>query len=186
MESQSKKIVDDILSRNLSVGNFYDINSKFRNIILPQLNERSVIGKGGTATTYIVENGKFVVKEGNVCTRQGNVQTYCNDVKKLINGERMIVIPSGDNFRYILPNFLSEAVIGAIFNDINVSIHLGQITSTYILLDKNDNPSVYFIMPRYYPISPSTMTPLGVLYLLFQVSTALLAAQESSLRFTYR
>ena len=184
MENQSKKIVDNVLSRNLSVRDFYDINDNFRNRILPQLNERNLIGKGGTAKTYGV--GQYVVKKANVCYRQGVLQTYCNDVKKLINGERMIVIPSGDNFQYILPNFLSEAVIGAIFNDINVSINLAQIIATYILLDENKNPSIYFLMHRYIPLSSNgvlnpIITPLGVLYLLFQASTALLAAQETFL-----
>ena len=184
MENQSKKIVDNVLSRNLSVRDFYDKNDWFRNRILPQLTEQNLIGQGGTAKTYGI--GQYVVKEANVCYRQGVLQTYCNDVKKLINGGRMIVIPSGDNFQYILPNFLSEAVIGAIFNDINVSINLAQIVNTYILLDENKNPSIYFVMPRYIPLSSNgvlnpIITPLGVLYLLFQASTALLAAQETFL-----
>ena len=186
MENQSKKIVDNVLSRNLSLRDFYDTNNNFKNIILPQLNERNLIGQGGTGRVFQIQGGQFVVKEANVCYRKGKLEPYCNDVKKLINGERMIVIPSGDNFRYILPNFLSEAVIGAIFNDINVSINLGQITATYILLDEQRNPSIYFLMPRYSSIFRNrqlnpVITPLGVLYLLFQASTALLAAQESFL-----
>ena len=186
MENQSKKIVNNILDKNLSIGDFADVTGWFRNRILPQLNERNLIGQGGTAKTYAVERGQYVVKEANVCYRKGKLESYCNDVKKLIDGERMIVIPSGDNFQYILPNFLSEAVIGAIFNDINVSINLGQIIATYILLDENNNPSVYFLMRRYVPLSTndqlnSIVTPLGILYLLFQASTALLAAQETFL-----
>ena len=184
MESQSKKVVDDVLSRNLSVRNFVDNSGWFRNTILTQINEKNLIGEGGTGRIFLVDG--IVVKEANVCYQKGRLENYCNDVKKLVNGEAMIVIPSGDNFRYILPNFLSEAVIGAIFKDINVSINLAQTLATYILLDQNHNPSVYFLMPRYIPISShgqlnSIMTPLGVLYLLFQASTALLAAQETFL-----
>ena len=67
-----------------------------------------------------------------------------------------------------------------------VSINLAQIIATYILLDENKNPSIYFLMHRYIPLSSNgvlnpIITPLGVLYLLFQASTALLAAQETFL-----
>jgi hypothetical protein len=194
MERQSKIIVDNVMARNLSIRNFYDIGENFRNVYYPQLIEENLIGGGYTGKAFLVEGGTMVIKQSNACYTQGVLELYCNDVKKLISGENMIIIPSGDNFRYILPNFLSEAIIGAIFNEFNISINLAQTVGTYILFDNLKNPVVYFLMPRYQSIFVKNpinrqeinpvITPLGILYLLFQASTGLLAAQEI-FRFTH-
>ena len=101
----------------------------------------------------------------------------------------MTLIPSQNKFRYLLPNLLSEAVIGMIFEESKISVHFGGILGTFILL-QNNQPNVYNVMQAYKPLSknkilnPVFTNPFHYIFLLFQISTALLNAQEK-FKFTH-
>ena len=201
MNNQPQRIYEAINNRQLDIYHFHDTNNIFLNTLYSQM--KTVIAKGGVGKVYLVEKGKYIVKESAPCYYDvPQLIPYCDDIKKLIDGIPIILIPSGNTYpvkqdtgnqlpkyRYILPNLLSEAVIGMIFSSSHISVHLGGILGTFILLDK-DKPSVYNIMNTYTPIernnklNPVFSKPVDYLYLLFQVSTALLDTQEKY-RFTH-
>lgn len=188
MNNQPQRIYEAINKRELSIYDFHDTNNIFLNTLYSQM--QTAIAKGAVGKVYLVEQGKYVVKESAPCYYDvPQLIPYCQDIQKLIEGKPMILIPSGNKYRYILPNLLSEAVIGMIFSVSNISVHLGGILGTFILLDKN-KPSVYNIMNTYMPIeknkilNPVFSKSVDYLYLLFQVSTTLLNAQEK-FRFTH-
>ncbi len=178
--SQPKKIINSLLNRNLNVNEFYDNDQSFYQGIYSQLNENNLIGKGVTGKVYLIEGGKYVVKEAGVCYSDEQVLIpYCNDLLKITNNP-FIIIPSASNFRYILPNLLSEGIIGMIFKEKNM-VSFSKIYMTMILFDK-EIPTVYFVMPTYEPIiNNKKVTPLTFLYLIFQVAYGLLQAQEKFL-----
>ncbi len=181
MQSQPKRIINSLLQRNLNIEEFYDNDQSFYQGIYSQLNENNLIGKGVTGKVYLIENGKYVVKEAGVCYSNEQVLIpYCNDLLQITKNVPMILIPSASNYRYILPNLLSEGIIGMIFKENNMT-NFSKIYMTIILFEQ-EIPTVYFVMPTYESvINNPKVTPLTFLYLLFQVSYGLLQAQENFL-----
>lgn len=165
------------------------------------LNTRKRIGSGAVGYTYLIEvdNKKYVLKANDPCSSDGEIlKTYCDDVKNLFfNGFKLI--QSIEKTRYILPNLINEALIGIFIgtlenekkNEIE-SINFAKTTGVFI---KNPNrPEVFTTMDLYEPFIQWTPTirfndklnfePKHYLYLLFQISHALLQAQEKY-RFTH-
>lgn len=185
MSNQPARIINALEEGNLSINDFNETNNDFVNSIYLGLSPENLIAVGGVGKVYIV--GDYVVKEATPC--QSNLPQllpYCTDVQDLVFGKPITIIPSGDKFRYILPNLLSEATIGMLFKESQISINFSEILASFILVE-DDKPSVYFIMPLYRPIytgsllDSSLSDPLSYLYLLFQVSSALMASQEKFL-----
>lgn len=188
LTDQPAKVLKAINNRQLNIYNFHDDKNVFLNTLYSQM--KTVIGSGGVGKVYLVQNGKYVVKESAPCYYDlPQLVPYCNDIKELLENKPMTLIPSGKKYKYLLPNLLSEAVIGMIFEETQVSIHVSGVLGSFILLEK-DKPSVYNILNTYTPIekkgilNPIFSKPADYLYLLFQVSTALLNTQER-FRFTH-
>ena len=151
MSNQPRQIVKAINNYSLNINNFHDINNNFLNTIYSQMN--NVIGSGAVGKVYLVENGQYVVKESSPCYYDlPQLIPYCTDIIQLIQGNPLLLIPSGKKYRYILPNLLSESVIGMIFEISSISVHFSGILGTFILLDNNNQPTVYNIMNAYTPI----------------------------------
>lgn len=187
MSDQPAKVVNAVMKGQLKINDFHDTDNSFLNTLYSQMNSNNLIGSGGVGKVYLV--GKYVIKEATPClSNLPQLKPYCNDLKTLVEGNPLVIIPYGKKNRYILPNLLSEGIIGMFFKESEISIHLSGILGTFILVNKGE-PSLYFVMERYFPIFQNKLNsmfthPLHYLYLLFQVSSGLLESQQN-FRFTH-
>lgn len=198
--SQVDRLIHATIYKKLNIKNFHD-QSEFTNRLYNQMKDKNLIGMGGVGKVYLVENGKYVIKQASPCYRTGSaLQQYCDDLKLSILNNEFLLIPSGDNkVRYILPNLLSEVLIGVFMTDlVNKldSINFSRTISSLIIMDKNNMPSVYLVLDAHKKIIQRILnnktnkweniidpememnTPREFMLLLFQTAHAILQAQE--------
>jgi len=200
MANQVDRIISNTNNLTLNIKDFHD-ETEFNIRIFNQMNKKNLIGRGFFGSAYLVEDGKYVVKEIKPCNRR-ELKSYCDNLKKLIRGNEITTIPSAKGkIRYLMPNLLSEIVIGMFMgkmNDTLESINFTKVVSSFYLL-RNGNVEIYIVLEahekiiekainfdtqqEYKIINPNMMmkTPLQYLYFLFQVSHALMQAQEKYL-----
>lgn len=177
---QTQNIIKNLENRSLKYNDFNSIER--RREILSSLSRRNLLGRGAVGNVYRV--GGYAVKEVSPCRakKDSALYKYCEDLKKTKNKE-FPKIPGGNGkHRYMLPNLFSETVLGMVLGK-EISF-----TPTYNSYLRGDN--VYIVMQAQNTvISGGRLNPLlnntkSLLYLLFQVSHALLTAQQKY-RFTH-
>lgn len=174
MLTQHEIIVQKVKNATLSVNDFID-----ETIEEFQIDE--LVGKGAIGSVYVAKDRRYVIKETAPCHFDFPVfHRYCEDLKKAVE-EDFTKIPSGKKHRYLMPNLLSEAVIGMFFNG---AINFTPTLSAYLFEDTESNPEVYSVMPNLTPlITKNILNPVfndyfQYYFLFLQVASGLLAAQE--------
>ena len=171
-----KKLLLDKLTKNKLTVDDFDVRDDFTNYIVTQMKNTPItIGKGGVGKVYFIDN-TYVVKKSMPCIAdtKSKLYQYCQDIKHLKNN-LVQVIPGGNGKQnYILPNLLSEIMVGTILDDIHFSN-----TITSMILEKDDDLDVYIVMHKYNPINTFNFTLKNIYYMLFQVAFTLLNAQKT-------
>ena len=99
-------LLDQIKNHKLKLNDFNMDNPLINNVIA-KFYKNEVIGKGAVGKVYMIDN--YVIKNINPCqvSRNKPLYQYCKDI--LILGKNKIpFIPTGNKYRYILPNLLTE------------------------------------------------------------------------------
>lgn len=173
-------LLNKLLNKNLTLDDF-DLRNNFTNYIVRQMRKHQLtIGKGVVGKVYYIDD-TYVVKQVTPCkfSKDNPLYKYCQDIKEL--DDRLIqLIPSGNNqHRYILPNLLSEIVIGAILGEFDIGFSK---THASMILEEHDDLSIYIVMNKLNPMPQITKT--NIYYVLFQVAHSIMNAQQKY-RFTH-
>src|SRR4029078_4945284 len=99
-------MLNKIKNGTLTIKDF-DQRNQLTNYIINHLSTLKLVNKGTVGKVY--EIGQYVVKQIRPCIKKNN--RYCTDLYKPI-----YAIPSSSTFRYVIPNLLSEIVIGTMIN----------------------------------------------------------------------
>lgn len=170
-----KKILLDKLTSNKLTLDDFDLQNTFTNYIISQMKKHHMtIGKGVVGKVYYIDN-TYVVKRIMPCKfdKKNELYKYCQDIKNLDN--RLIqLIPSGNGkYRYILPNLLSEVMIGTILGNFD---HGFSTTHASMILEEHDDLSIYIVINKLNPML--TLTNKNIYYVLFQVAHSIMNAQQ--------
>jgi hypothetical protein len=139
--------------------------------LISQLTPENLIGGGAVGKVYAIDD--VVVKQVLPCLADPDkpLYQYCSAFLE----DRFYLIPGGrGKFRYILPNLLSEIVIGMIVS-VRFPDGYGK-TLAGLLVQEGQEISVYVIMERLNVIQPEDYTSKNFTLLVYQVAAALLAA----------
>ena len=166
-------------SRKLNISDFSNIDKAVTKQILDSLKPENLIGKGAVGRVYLVDQ-KYVVKEVSPCVADPNskLYEYCADILKI--KDQIPNIPGGDGkTRYILPNLLSEILIGMIQGE-NISFTR---TIGSILSESKDEVKVYIVMEYNKPLVKDKKINMDMdtqqfLIFLFQISHGLYTSQQ--------
>lgn len=174
---QVRKIIKNLNSGKLTLDDFTNKDLQIN------LNEARMIGKGAVGKVYL--SGDKVVKEIQPCNAAEDkpLYKYCTSVLKLDNN--IPKIPGGfGKIRYSLPNLLSEISIGMILGKMVESPHFTKTTNSnivdrkdfYIVMEAHQNTVINRQLNPKLLLTPNN--PKTFIYMLFQISHALLTAQE--------
>lgn len=178
---QRDLIINKLSSNTLTLQDF-DRRDSFTNNIIQKLHlQYHELGykKGIVGKVYLIDN-QLVVKKIKPCNH-ATLDQFCLDIEKLYF-EPIDVIPGGNNkLRYVLPNLLSEIVIGMVIDDPGFAT-----TIASMILKESEEISIYIIMKQLEPvIDNERINPkLGLsnayafLTFLFQVCFVLLQTQK--------
>jgi len=175
---QVDKIIKNIDAGNLKITDFKNPE------VTQELDESQLIGQGAVGRVYLTDN--VVVKEIIPCQANLNsaLYQYCEDLKNL-QSEDIPSIPGGNGKRrYSLPNLLSEVATGMILGRMKESVsftptlssNISEDLSVYITMQANKMTVEDRILNP--ALKMNSDNPKTFLYLLFQISHALLTAQE--------
>lgn len=166
-------------STKLNLSDFSNINKTLTKQILKSLKPENLIGEGAVGKVYLVDQ-KYVVKEVTPCVADPNskLYEYCADILKI--KDEIPNIPGGDGkIRYILPNLLSEILIGMIQGDMfSFTRTIGSILS-----ESKDEVKVYIVMEYNQPLVKDQKISMKMdtkqfLIFLFQIAHGLFASQQ--------
>ena len=181
------KLFTGIETLTVTVPDFY-LTRNFVNKVIPRLGTSLATG-GAASEIKEVTGAPYVVKISTPCATDpatpptDAVAAYCRQMKE---GEESIVkIPHGDKELLMMPNFISEGVIGGYLGQLlgaAYTPHFVPIYGTWLsLIDEK----AYTIMDRVIPnIGRRLQTTNDIYHLLFQVAQGLSVAQEVY-RFTH-
>lgn len=183
-------LIQKLMSKKLNIDDF-DMNDKFTNDIIVDMNKNNlIIGQGAVGKVFLVENQKYVVKQVTPCKAKKDtpLYKYCQDILN-INDNLIQIIPGGNNkYRYILPNLLSEIIIGIIMGKLD--LNYASTLRSMILIDKN-NLSIYIIMNKFEPFVINktinenfSLDTKQLKLILFQIAYSILNAQQK-FKFTH-
>jgi len=154
------------------------------------LENAELLGAGAVGRVYLV-NEKFVVKEVLPCKAPlgSALYKYCENVLEL--PEKIPYIPGGNGkIRYSLPNLLSEITVGMILGRMKESVGFTRTINSEI----KDKSEIYILMDaekqvvNNLTLDPelkiNSNNPKTFIYMLFQVSHAIMTAQEKH-KFTH-
>ncbi len=175
---QVDKIIKNIDSGKLKLSDFNN------NDVTENLEEKDLIGQGAVGKVYLLD--KVVVKEILPCSSNPNsaLYQYCIDLINL-KSEDILDIPGGNGKRrYNLPNLLSEISIGMILGRMKESVgftptlnsNISEDSNVYIKMQANKNVVQNGILNPLLKMTGDN--PKSFIYMLFQISHALLTAQE--------
>ena len=166
-------------SKKLNLSDFSNIDKALTKRILSSLKPKNLIGEGAVGKVYLIDK-KFVVKEVVPCVADPNskLYQYCSDILKI--KDQIPSIPGGGGkTRYILPNLLSEILIGMIQGEmISFTRTLGSILS-----ESKNQVKVYIVMEYNQPLVKDKeinldMSTKDFLAFLFQISHGLYISQQ--------
>lgn len=171
------------LNNNTLILDDFDIRNQFTNMLLSKLKKSDLIGKGALGEIYSIDN-KYIIKQIKYFGKEKS-KSYCLDVIKLLN-KKFKIIPGGNNTnRYIIPNLLSEILIGMILGNLNIGF---SNTIASMILNIKNNLSMYIVMYKYEQLiinnqlneklNITPKNPSILIFLLFQISQNLLYSQE--------
>ena len=175
---QVNNIIQNIDSGKLTLDNFKE------NDIIDSLEDSDLIGQGAVGKVYLIDD-KYVVKEVLPCNAdpKSALYIYCSDLINLNN--KIPTTPGGfGKKRYTLPNLLSEISIGMILGRMKESVSFAATTNSNVSEDLN----VYIVMDAHKKVVDNMIldpllkmnleNPKTFIYMLFQISHALLTAQQ--------
>lgn len=196
MNQQVVNVINNVNDHSLDISNFVTTNNWINNIIRDIRNAQR-IGGGAVGSVYITQDGRYAVKKITPCRSQ-QLANYCNDLY-YVNQYPFVKIPSANSkWRYILPNLLSEAIIGMFMTQIT-DLTINATSTLGCLIDYNQpQPEVYIIMEAFNPTITNVdifnaaiinqnmgMTSANhVLFFLFQISHSLMQLQ-AKYKFTH-
>ena len=186
---QLNTIFNKIGEQNLVPGDFLiDIdNEPFISQTINNLGPR--IGGGAFGDVYPTRDGRYAVKVIRMCD-EVRTTSYCDDIVNILKpGKAFILIPSDTKMRYLLPNLISESVVGMFIGNMNTDntcINFARVINSFILLNNRGVPVFYSIMNLHRPVITQGIldpgmgfnSPIQYFYFLFQASHGLLQAQE--------
>jgi hypothetical protein len=152
--------------------------------------KKKLLGKGAVGQVYSIGDGEYVIKEVTPCkaAKDKPLYRYCLDLQKVAK-EGLLKIPGGlGKIRYLLPNLLSEIAIGKILGDF--SSYSPCFTATLSSAIKKQD--VFILMDAHKSLyangslknSLKLDNARNYIYFLFQISHAIMTAQQSY-RFTH-
>ena len=184
---QIRKLIKNVNLGNLEFTDFSEKNGLTDKIL--NFQDLKILGKGAVGKTYLLEN-KYAVKKISPCEADEDspLYKYCTDILKITNTE-IEKIPGGfGKYRYLLPNLLSEILIGMILGKMKESVSFVPTLNSFI------DESVYIIMKAEKSLinddelnSELKITddnPKTFIYFLFQIAHAIMTAQQKY-RFTH-
>lgn len=178
---QVDKIIKNIDSGRLKLSDFNNDE------ILEKLDEKDLIGQGAVGKVYL--QGKTVIKEILPCSSDSGsaLYQYCVDLNNLKEetDKNIQVTPGGNSKRrYSLPNLLTEISNGMILGRMKESVgftptlnsNITKDLNVYIKMQANKNVVDYGNLNPLLKMTGDN--PKTFIYMLFQISHALLTAQE--------
>lgn len=170
----------DHLSQNLLTVTDFDQRDDFTNNIVLNMTEDNLISKGAVGEIYSI-NDQYVVKQIKPCDKKNAaLQRYCVDIYKLFEYDIIGIAGGNNQYRYILPNLISEITVGLILGDLDIC-YANTISS--MILTENEELYIYIIMNKLNPLVIKNkltieMNHIQFMCMLFQLSQGLLAAQQ--------
>lgn len=185
METQRINIFDKIRSQSLELADFDYLDKT----LLKFLDESNLIGSGAVGKVYRV--GDLVIKKISPCDADPEkpLYKYCESLKK----SHFTLIPGGDGqFRYMLPNLITEITIGMILSERFPDYFTATLGSFIVGDSVNDlrsSASIYIVMEALNSNIADTFQysenkTKDFLSMLFQVSYSILQSQ-TSYKFTH-
>ena len=148
------------------------------------LENAELIGSGAVGKVYLLGD-KLVVKEVLPCNApiESALYRYCENVLDL--PEKIPFIPGGNGkIRYSLPNLLSEITVGMVLGRMKESVNFTRTLNSeikdrrqiYILMDAEKQVVNNLVLSPELKINQNN--PKTFIYMLFQISHAIMTAQE--------
>ena len=160
---------------------FNHLNNKrlsFQDFSLPDEGfiERLTDKIGGGAVGEVFALGKYVVKKVSPCLADPEkpLYRYC---KGLLETDSYLIPGSRGRYRYILPNLVTEIIIGMILGQ-RFPKHYAK-TLAGIVTQTGEGVTVYLIVERLAPIDNGDWTERDLLLMVYQVLMGILEGQAS-------